>query len=484
MKRVPAAARWCAVVAFLNAAVWACITPVFHVPDETSHFAYVQYFAETGLVPNIPDGDGISHEQASVMDALRFNDTLGDPNELVVPTEAMEVVLDNAERDRLDPSSGGGIIETSGQPPLYYAVGVVIYHASPWKGITQRVMLIRLFSALLAAGTTLFAFMFLRELFSEPWTWTVGALAVAFQPMFGFISSGVHPDNLLFMASAALLFGLARAFRRGLTPALGAGIGAALAVGVLSKLNFVALLPGALLALGLLAWRARERRDALKGAGIAVALLGLAVAVYALLNELAWDRPMFGGGVENATNAAVNAGAAPTINLREQIGYTWQLYLPRLPFMLDQFGYFPPYEVWFRGFIGKFGWLDTYWGVWPYRVAFGIYVPLTLLAGLALWRRRAALLARWPELLTYAVLALGVMGSIGFLGIRFTRDTGYDFAQARYLFPFLAFYAAFVALAALGAGRRYGRLVGALFVLLAMGHGLLGQLLMISRFYG
>jgi predicted membrane protein DUF2142 len=484
LRRIPRAARWCALVAFLNAAVWACVTPVFHVPDETSHFAYLQYFAETGLVPNIPNGDGISHEEASVMDALRFNDTIGRPYELQLPTKAMEGVLDEAERNRLDPASGGGIIETSGQPPLYYAIGAVIYHGSPWKGITQRVMLIRLFSALLAAATTLFAFMFLRELFSEPWTWTVGALALAFQPTFGFISSGVHPDNLLFAASAALLFGLARAFRRGLTPALGAGIGAALAVGVLSKLNFVALVPGALLGLGVLVWRARERRGALEGAAIAVALLGLAVAVYALLNSLAWDRPTLGGGVENATNAAVSAGGASPISLREQLGYTWQLYLPRLPFMLDQFGYFPPYEVWFRGFIGKFGWLDTYWGVWPYRVALGVFVPLTGLAGLALWRRRAALVARWPELLVYTVLALGVMGSIGFLGIRFTRDTGFDFAQARYLFPFLSFYAAFVALAALGAGRRYGRLVGASLVLLAMAHGLLAQLLVISRFYG
>jgi 4-amino-4-deoxy-L-arabinose transferase-like glycosyltransferase len=483
LRRIPAAARWCAVVAFLNAAVWACVTPVFHVPDETSHFAYLQYFAETGLVPNIPNGDGISHEEASVMDALRFNDTIGNPNELQLPTKAMEGVLDQAERNRADPASGGGIIETSGQPPLYYALGAVIYHASPWKGVTERIMLIRLFSALLAAATTLFAFMFLREVFSERWTWSVGALVVAFQPMFGFISSGVHPDNLLFAASAALLFGLARAFGRGLTPALGAGIGAALAVGVLSKLNFVALIPGALLALGLLVWRARDRRDALRGAAIATGLLGLAVVVYALLNDLAWDRPMLGGGVENATNTAVNAGSAPTINLREQLVYTWQLYLPRLPFMQDQFGYFPPYEVWFRGFIGKFGWLDTYWGVWPYRLALGIYAPLTLLAGLALWRRRTALLARWPELLVYAVLALGVMGSIGFLGIRFTRDTGFDFAQARYLFPFLSFYAAFAALAALGAGRRHGRLVGAVLVLLAMGHGLLAQLLVISRFY-
>jgi predicted membrane protein DUF2142 len=484
LRRIPRAARWCALVAFLNAAVWACVTPVFHVPDETSHFAYLQYFAETGHVPNIPGGDGISHEEATVMDAVRFNDTIGDPDQLTLFSKAQEAVLDDAERHRQDPSSGGGIIETSGQPPLYYALGALVYHASPWKGITQRIMLIRLMSALMAAATALFVFMFLRELFSEPWTWTVGALAVAFQPMFGFISAGVHPDNLFFAASAALLFGLARAFRRGLTPALGAGIGAALAVGVLSKLNFVALLPGALLALGLLVWRTRERRSALGGAAIAVALLALAITTYSLLNELAWDRPLLGGGVENATGAAVNAGAAPTIDLRQQLGYTWQLYLPRLPFMYDQFGYFPPYEVWFRGFVGKFGWLDTQWPTWVYRVALGVYLPLVFLAALALWRRRAALLARWPELLTYALLALGVMASIGFLGIRFTRDTGFGFAQARYLFPFLAFYGAFVALAALGVGNRYGRAVGALLVLLAMGHGLLAQLLVISRFYG
>ena len=482
--RIPRAAVWCALAAFLNAAVWAGITPIFHVPDETSHFAYLQYLAETGHVPNTPGGDGISHEQASVMDQLRFNDVVGLRDELSLSTDLQQRGLDEVERRRADPSSGGGIIETSGQPPLYYALGSAIYLASPWKGITQRVLLIRLLSALCAAATTLFVFMFLRELFSERWTWTVGALAVAFQPMFGFMAGGVHPDNLFFAASAALLFGLARAFSRGLTPALGAGIGAALAVGVLSKLNFYALVPGALVALGLLVWRARDRRrDAARGAAVALALLALAIAGYGALNSIAWDRSFLGGGVENAANVSVNAGQAQPINVREQLGYTWQLYLPRLPFMLDQFAYFPPYEVWFKGTIGKLGWLDTFWPAWVYRVALGLFIPLLLLAGLALWRRRGALIGRWPELVAYGVIAAGAMASIGFLGIRFKRDTGFDFAQARYLFPFLAFYGAFVALAALGAGRRFGRPVGAALVMLAMAHGLLAQFLLISRFY-
>jgi 4-amino-4-deoxy-L-arabinose transferase-like glycosyltransferase len=349
--------------------------------------------------------------------------------------------------------------------------------------MTQRILLIRLLTALFAAATTMFIFLFLREVFAEPWTWTVGALAVAFQPMFGFISGGVHPDNLFFTASAALLFGLARGFGRGLTPALGVGIGAALAVGALSKLNFVAILPGALLALALLVWRSRERRAALRGAAAALALLAIAVGGYAALNSIVWDRALLGGGVENAANVAVGASNPAPLNVRQQLGYTWQLYLPRLPFMVDQFGYFPPYEVWFRGLVGKFGWLDTQWQPWTYRLALGLFVPLVALAGLAIWRRRDALAGRWPELLAYFTMAAGVMGSIGFLGIRFKQDTGFDFAQARYLFPFLAFYGAFVALAALGAGRRFSRPVGALLVLLAMTHGVLAQLLVISRFY-
>ena len=76
----------------------------------------------------------------------------------------------------------------------------------------------RLLSALLAAGTVLAVFLFLRELLpSTPWAWTVGALMVAFQPMFDFIAAGVQGDNLLFFASTLTFLMLTRAYRRGLT---------------------------------------------------------------------------------------------------------------------------------------------------------------------------------------------------------------------------------------------------------------------------
>ena len=346
-------------------------------------------------------------------------------------------------------------------------------------------LLIRLLSALCAAATTLFVFMFLRELFSEPWTWTVGALAVAFQPMFGFMAGGVHPDNLFFAASAALLFGLARAFGRG--PHAGTRGGHRRGARGRRARRSSTSTP---------CCRARSSRSGCSSGGPASTgarrhagrpsrsrCWPSRVAGYAALNKIAWDRAAGRRGRDRRQRERQRDAADP-IGLREQLTYTWQLYLPRLPFMHDQFGYFPPYGVWFKGTIGKLGWLDTFWPNWVYRVALGIFIPLLLLAGLALWRRRQALVRRWPELLSYAVLAAGSWGRSAFSASAPARHRLTTSRRRATCSRFLAFYGAFVALAALGAGRRFGRPPGAALVMLATIHGLLAQLLVISRFYG
>jgi hypothetical protein len=79
-------------------------------------------------------------------------------------------------------------------------------------------------------------------------------MVAAFQPMLGFIGGGVNNDRLLFAASAALLFVVARAMRRGVVVRLAASAGAALAVGLLTKATMVALFPAAALGLLLAVW--------------------------------------------------------------------------------------------------------------------------------------------------------------------------------------------------------------------------------------
>jgi 4-amino-4-deoxy-L-arabinose transferase-like glycosyltransferase len=488
VRRIPAAARWCALAAFANALVWSLVTPPFHVPDETVHVSYVQYLAETGRVPNNPGATVFSEEEARTLEALSFNSVVGRTRDRPVLTREEQERVEQVERRDLGRVSGGGTAESSSQPPLFYAYESIGYLASPWRGLLDRVALMRALSALLAALTVLFVFAFLRELFPQPWAPVVGALVVAFQPVFGFVSSGVTPDAMLFAASAALFFALARAFRSGLTVRRGAGIGAALAIGSLAKLNFLALVPGALLGVALLAWRARRtlaRRDLALGATLAVAIPAAAGLAYVALNLLVWDRSAWGGGVDVAARVASGEDSvADPITLSGQLGYTWQLYLPRLPFMDDQFAYFPPWETWFRGMVGVFGWLDTRFELWVSHLAFAIVAPLIVLLLVGLFRVRGRLRGALPEIVTFAAVAVGLLVSIGLLGLRYRSDTGFTFEQARYLLPLLPLYGAAAAGAAVAAGPRFSRPLGALLVALAAVHGLFAQLLVISRFYG
>jgi 4-amino-4-deoxy-L-arabinose transferase-like glycosyltransferase len=484
LSRPPSAAWWCAAVAFLNVAVWSAVVPPFQVPDETSHVAYVQQLAETGEVPNDADAGVFSDEAARLLEALQFSSTVGRPAEGTIWSESEDQSVDQVEDASLTGSNAGGIQSNSNQPPLYYLLGAGVYWASPSDGLLDRLVLLRLLSAALAAITTLFVFLFLREVLAERWTWTVGALAVAFQPTFGFISGGVTPDALLFASSAALFLMLARVFRHGLTLERGVVLGAVLAVGALAKLNFLALIPGALAGLLLLAWRSHDRVRVLRAVGVTGGVLALAGLVYVAVNAGLWDRSAWGGGLAVAgTNVTGGSDGAVSIGLAERLGYTWQLYLPRLPFMNDQFAYFPPYTTWFKGGIGFFGWLDTPFPNWAYTLALVIAVPLALLAVLTVVQRRHVLLEHWPELVTYGLMVAGLLVSIGFSGVRYRNDTGFIFEQTRYLLPLLPLYATAVALAALGAGRRLGRPLGAVIVVLAMGHGLFAQLLVIGRFY-
>ena len=485
VRRIPRAGRACFVIALLNAAIWGIVVPPFQVPDEISHFGYAQYLAETGKAPPQGSTAQYSPQENVALGALFFASVVGRPEMRGIMTPPEDSGLRAQLATNPSPAGPGGASSITNQPPLYYALEAIPYWLSPSHEILARLQFMRLLSALMSAFTVLFVFLFLRELLpGSPWAWTVGALAVAFQPTFDFIAAGVQGDNLLFLASAATFYTLARAYRRGLTPWGGAAIGLATVAGVLGKLTFVSLVPGIALALLLLGWRAwpKGRGRALLSIGVAAAIVVLPTLLYAILNETVWHRGgPTAGGFAGAATAAI---PGHTINFKETLDYIWQLYLPRLSFMHKEFAYNPRTSIWLEGTIGHFGWLDYTFPPWVYTVAQWVFYALAALAAVTLVRMRSRVRELLPLLVCFAMMAVGLLAAIGYAGIRYRASSGAIFEQARYLFPLLALYALFLVLAARGVGRRWAPALGAALVVLAMAHGLFAETLTISRYYG
>jgi 4-amino-4-deoxy-L-arabinose transferase-like glycosyltransferase len=482
LRGVPLAAWACFLVALANGLTWSLIVPPFQVPDENAHYAYVQQIAERGTLPRTIAAEGpLSPKEDQILGALLTFGIVGHRDNPAPDTQVQQEVIDHIDAQHLTGLGTGDALTATSNPPLYYALEAIPYKLTPGGKLLDKLEAMRCLSALIAAFTVLLVFMFVRELLpGTRWAWPAGALLVAFQPLFGFMSGGVNNDDLLYMTAAGVLWAVARAFHRGLTPARGALIGGFLSAGLLAKFTIIGFIPAVALAVALLARRGwhHDRATALRAAAWAVGLAAAPVALYVLLNHVVWNRAAIPGGI---------GGVAPTsgrtFNFNEEVSHVWQLFLPRL-WMHPQFTMYSPFwETWFKGFVGRFGWLDYDFPGWVYQVAKWVSLAVCALALAELVRRPRAVARRLGELSVYALAVVGLCVEIGIQSYRYLIANNAVFEQARYLLPLLCLYGAVVALAVRFGGRRWGPVLGAALVVLAVGHDLFAQAVTISRYY-
>jgi 4-amino-4-deoxy-L-arabinose transferase-like glycosyltransferase len=484
VRRIPSAAWACALVAVLNCVAWSLITPAFQVPDEPDHYAYVEQLA-TAVRPPANDAAAISRFSSSEQAALVGLGTERVHFHAYVPsitTQAQQAALMDSLDARPSRSDGNGVsLAGSPQPPLYYALQLPAYAVGAVDTPLLSLQLMRLFSALLGGVTVLCVFLFVREaLPAHPWTWAVGALGVAFQPLFAFISGGVNPDALLFATASALFLCLARGFRRGLTTRLAIASGAVMAAGLLTKLNFAGLLPGALAGLVVLGVRSEDGWSvrALRRPAIALGVAAVPFVAMVLANVLVWDRDPTGAttGVFRPSTEGSSLGGA--------LAYLVQLYLVHVPGTVRRIPEsFAVREVWVRGFVGWYGWVDTAFRSWVYTLGTGVLGVLAALAGVSLVRARAVVRRRLAELLAYAAMAGGLLVVVGVNSYNLWLQHAGGGGQTRYLLPLVALYAAVLVLAARAFGRRWTPLIGVAIVLLTLADDVFSQLLVIARYY-
>ncbi len=479
LRRVPRAAWLCAAVACLSALAWSIVMPPLQVPDEPEHVAYVKQLVEAHSLPSA--SGNFSYEEQIALAGTRLQEVAEQPENHTIATRAENQALQNALATAAKaPRTGSHFAGVAAsQPPLYYALQAVPYVIGSGGTLLDRIQLMRLFSALFAGLTALFGYLFIREALPRtPWAWTVGGMGVALVPLLGLMSGAINPDSMLFAVSAALFYVLARTFRRGFTRRSAVALGALTAIGFMTKLNFVGLAPGVLGGMIVLAVRAARvsPRDAYRSLAIGLAI-GLSPVVLYVAAHLASGGSTF--GIVSVTTGSFRG------SVFDQLSYIWQLYLPRLPGMHDDFGgLFTTRQLWFDGYVGQFGWFDTPFPGWVDTLAL---IPAFAIVGLfvrELVLRIGALRGRLVELAVYCLMAVGLLMLIG--ASSYTRFPTIDaeYAQVRYLLPLLPLFGAMLALAARGAGRRWGPAAGVLIVMLFVTHDILGQLQTVARYYG
>ena len=481
LRRVPKLAWLCALVAFMNATAWALIVPPFQGKDETDHFAYVEQLAENG---SLPEGSGYtgrySPGETAVLQALHYEQIRHSPGTPSISSAQDQQALNEAVHSGASMEGAGQAGIASGEPPLYYALQTIPYSLGSGNVLTQ-LQLMRLLGALFGAMTALLAFLFLREILPRwPWAATIGAVCIALQPAFAFMSGSVNPDSMLYTVAAGVFLCLARAFRRGLTYRLAIVLGVLIAVGFLTKLNFIGFAFGVFV--GLLALAVRGVKTHGRGALVPPAIaagIGVSPAILYVLRNILSNHQTLGAASGGSTLSSVKS-------LFREASYIWQLYLPRLPGMPHYFaGLMTSKDVWFDRSVGLYGWFDTMFAPWVNNVAL---IPAAVIVGLCvreLVLRRAALRKRLPELVTYAAIVVGVLVMIGaasYLNDALAHEA--PFGEPRYLLPLLPLMGAVIALAVRGAGRRWAPVVGAALVVLFLGHDIFSQLQVIARYYG
>lgn len=469
-------------VAVAMGTTWAFLTPLFQVPDEPAHYSYVQYLGETGRMPEGSTERAVySSQQEQVMQVLGTYTLIGRSTRRVERSDP-SVVRELRKADSLPRADGGGSTTSSSQPPLYYGSATIAYRASGFLGATAQVRAVRLLSVAMFAIGAMLAGLLCAELFAGvPWARSLGGLSVAVAPVPGFIAGGVSPDNLLNTLAIGLTLAIVVGIRR---PSWrhAAAVGGIAGLGVITKLTFAGLVPAAALAVLVIAWRLRRATGNRAGLKSLVAGAGAmcAPAVIYVIWATLQGRALVPVGASTPT---LPPGEIPAASLREHLSYAWQLFLPRLPWQTDFFGFSPITETWIGGWLGRYGWLDYGANSWMREIGTWLVWILTALAISALVQHRSALRRSLAEVSCLALLAVGLAATIALVGYDYKRTTGYVFEQVRYLFPLLGLYAAGITAASLGLGRRLAPNLSVIIVVILSLHGLSGLVLTVARYY-
>ncbi|QAY63366.1 DUF2142 domain-containing protein [Xylanimonas allomyrinae] len=382
------------------AATWALLTPPLRAPDEPQHLNSVLRLAYGGGWPQPGDAVMAPAVQQARIDVALETDVPGRfTDRIAVPQFADAVIVPAAERARVDAATAlprgpatrpEDVDQMSQHPPLYYALGAAVLHATGlvdarWD---QQVLALRLLDVALLAPLVPLAAWSARRLTGSVAAGAVAATFPLLVPQMQHILGAVNNDALVTLVGAVVTALVVKVLTGDRSLRTATVIGVVVGIGLLTKVMAAFLLPVVALAYltapgGVLGPRTVGRRRAL-GADVGRVLLagGVALAVggwwwvrnvvvYGTVQPVGMDRVPVDLVVRPATTYVVKAWRTLALS-----------------------------------FFGDFGWLDlrTPQAFWLTATLVLLALGVVALTSRRTWRAALVLIAL-PTILTGAIIA-------------------------------------------------------------------------------
>jgi hypothetical protein len=245
--------------------IYTLATPVLEASDEFKHYPYVQYVQNHRELP-VLDPE-VCRES---LDACPWLQDGGQPPAYYAIMAAATSWIDTSDLSELLWRNKHAFI---GDPSQICNKNLMIHQPGqerfPWSSSVLAIHLIRLLTLTFGVGTVIVTYHLSRDLFPGRPALALGATALtALNPMFLFVNSSVNNDAMAaFVGNLGLLMIVRVPNRR--SQSSGARwsrglvlLGAVIGLGVLTKLSLLALVPLALLVVGVCTWREHAHRPA------------------------------------------------------------------------------------------------------------------------------------------------------------------------------------------------------------------------------
>lgn len=193
------------VFSLIKGLVWLFLTPIFQVPDEPSHFSYIQFLAENNRAPHPRREVVTSKELFSISQIVNFNWKIEHPvwQSYQNNWQAKINAIPLQEKQEYIPNE---YLTSLKRPGLYYAAASWFYRLFFNQSFLWRFFSVRFFSLICQLVTIWLVYLMAIKLTKKPWLGLASAAGVSFHPGFSFIAGGVSYEALGILIATAFIY--------------------------------------------------------------------------------------------------------------------------------------------------------------------------------------------------------------------------------------------------------------------------------------